>query len=116
MYVNFSIKIVKADHENNEYVFDIVDSASFELNRNYSAQENSDFTSFFVKDNVRGEIKIKGQTKRCIHKKRLMFLDYCDIFYPTDNIFSFKSLDSKIPLRIGNVLFVQTNLIDNSRT
>ena len=116
MYVNFAIKIVKADHENNEYVFDIVDSAFFQLNRNYSAQENTDFTSFFVKDNVRHEIKIKAQTKRTIQKKRLMFLDYCDIFYPTDNIFSFKSLDSKIPLLIGNVLFVQTNLIDNSRT
>jgi hypothetical protein len=137
MFCNFAVRITSTDSTLNQYTFDIIDDAFFSINTKYYTTENAEVEMFFIRNNKIYDIRMTGQYHRVFLKKRLMTLDYCSGFSATVNTFSIVKCvsDSAVPsdailsgnentfalqkdecdLEIGDILFIQTNLLSKCK-
>lgn len=115
-YCNFAVKITSVNYDENKYHFDIIDSKCFEINKKYYTLDNvEDLEMFFIKDNQIFDIDIIGKNCRILKKKKILCLEFCNVFFATDKIFSIKqnNKNDTHKLNVEDVLFIRTNLVWN---
>jgi hypothetical protein len=139
MFCNFAVRITTADPFLNQYTFDIIDDAFFSTNTKYFTAENTEVEMCFIRNNKIYDIHMTGQYHRVFLKRRLMTLDYCSGFLATlktfsiakcvsdstspsdailsdnDNARSLDKLQTDCGLEVGDVVFIQTNLLSKNK-
>lgn len=103
--ISFQAKII--EYKNNLYKFEILDTISFELNKEYVI-ENKKPIFYFVKNNKRVIITMFGHLQVNAYKRNMCFYNICYRFHLSEPYFKIDNL--KDTLNIDDIIFIQSNL------